>query len=164
MLKLTAGREGVGGTELAVLAAKRLVTYLLLFMGTKIPDPGVPVVKYFLPSTSPLFFPLLACSGASSIPANFPGLPATAPRYLTVPCMPPGTLTESPIWTSSRGAIGMSSGPSRPCVGVVVYAGDKRGEGIRGVQVPQGMVVGWVHGVFSGVSKERIRLEGLVVV
>ena len=53
----------------------------------------------------------------------------------------------------------MSSGPSRPCVGVVVYAGDKRGEGIRGVQVPQGMVVGWVHDVFSGVSKERIRLE-----
>lgn len=109
LLKLTAGRAGVGGAPPATLAEKaRLVTYLLLFIGTKIPDPGFDVEKYFLPSTSPLFFPRLACSDASSIPANLPGLPATVPKYLTVPYIPPGTFTVSPIWTSSRGAIGIA--------------------------------------------------------
>ena len=85
----------------------RLLTYLLLFMGTKMPDPARDVAKYFFPSTSPLFFPRLACSAANSIPANFPGFPATVPRYRTVPYMLPGTFTRSPTWTSSRGAIGM---------------------------------------------------------
>lgn len=105
MLKLTGGRAGVDGAALMVLDANRLVTYLLLFMGTKIPEPAVLVVKYLRPSTSPLFFPRLACSKASSMPANFPGFPATVPKYFTVPCIPPGTLTRSPIWISSRDAI-----------------------------------------------------------
>lgn len=83
----------------------RRVTYLVLFIGTKIPEPGTEVAKYFRPSTSPLFFPRWACSLLSSIPANRPGLPATFPKYLTVPYMPPGTLTRSPTWTSSDCAI-----------------------------------------------------------
>lgn len=108
LLKLM-GREGVGGFTLGILGAdKRFVTYLLLFMGTKMPDPGVEVEKYFFPSTSPLFFPRLACSAASSMPANFPGLPATPPRYFIVPYIPPGTFTRSPTWMSSRGAIRVS--------------------------------------------------------
>lgn len=37
---VTEGRDGVGG-----VATVRFVTYLLLFMGTKIPAPGMEVVK-----------------------------------------------------------------------------------------------------------------------
>lgn len=90
---------GVGGVP------TRFVIYLLLLMGTKMPDPGTDVAKYLFPSTSPLFFPRSACSPANSTPANRPGLPATGPRYLTVPYMPPGTFTRSPIWMSSTGGI-----------------------------------------------------------
>lgn len=108
LLKLTGGaRAGVVGTAkvLADADVDLRVMYLLLFMGTKIPDPGTEVVKYFRPSTSPLFFPRCACSALSSTPANRPGLPATDPKYLTVPYMPPGTFTRSPTCNSSRGAI-----------------------------------------------------------
>lgn len=60
LLKLPgAGRAGVVGIAkvLADADVDRRVTYLLLFIGTKIPDPGTAVVKYFRPSTSPLFLP-----------------------------------------------------------------------------------------------------------
>ena len=100
LLKLTgAARAGVVGVEM--FEVDLLVTYLLLFMGTKMPEPGIDVTKYLRPSTSPLFLPRWACSALSSTPAKRPGFPATDPRYLTVPCMPPGTLTTSPTWTSS---------------------------------------------------------------
>lgn len=99
-------REGVVGTANVEDAERRLM-YLLLFIGTKIPDPGTEVVKYLRPSTSPLFLPRAECSLLNSIPANLPGLPATAPKYFTVPCIPPGTLTTSPTCTSSRGAMVM---------------------------------------------------------
>lgn len=99
LLKLTGPpRAGVIGVE---IFEDRLVTYLLLFMGTNIPEPGIEVVKYFRPSTSPLFLPLCACSALSSTPANRPAFPATDPKYLIVPCMPPGTFTTSPTCTSS---------------------------------------------------------------
>lgn len=101
LLKLTGGREGVVGGMLGVGGALRLVTYLFPLTGTKIPEFGVDVMKYFRPSTSPLFFPRRAYSALSSTPANFPGFPATVPRYRTVPCMPPGTFTRSPTWMSS---------------------------------------------------------------
>lgn len=110
LLKFTGGaaREGVVGTAkvLAEAEFERRVTYLLLFIGTKMPDPGTDVAKYLRPSTSPLFFPRGACSLLSSMPANLPGLPATVPRNLTVPNMPPGTFTRSPTWTSSIAVIG----------------------------------------------------------
>lgn len=100
LLKFVGGaaRAGVVGAAkvLAEADVERRVTYLLLFIGTKIPDPGMDVAKYLRPSTSPLFFPRVACSLLSSMPANRPGLPATDPKYLTVPNMPPGTLTRSP--------------------------------------------------------------------
>lgn len=107
LLKLGGARPGVvgGAKVLADADGFRRVTYLELFIGTKIPDPGIEVAKYLRPSTSPLFFPRRACSGPSSMPANRPGLPATVPRYLTVPYMPPGTLTVSPTLMSSMAAI-----------------------------------------------------------
>lgn len=107
LLKFGGGRPGVVGTAkvFADEDADRRVTYLLLFIGTKIPEPGTEVAKYFRPSTSPLFFPRCACSGPSSTPAKRPGLPATVPRYLTVPYMPPGTLTTSPTLMSSMAAM-----------------------------------------------------------
>lgn len=104
LLKLTGGREGVVGT-LGAGGEFLLVTYLLAFTGTKIPEPGVDGMKYFRPSTSPLFFPRRAYSALSSTPANLPAFPATVPRYRTVPYMPPGTLTRSPTWRSSRAII-----------------------------------------------------------
>ena len=114
-----AGREGCrilvlgvlpGPTDLLKLMLRegpssRLVMYRLPpgpgLMGTKMPDPGMAVRKYRLPSTSPLFLPLCMCSLASSMPANRPGLPVTGPRYRIVPYMPPGTLTWSPTWNWS---------------------------------------------------------------
>jgi hypothetical protein len=71
--------------------------------GRKIPAPGVEVVKYWVPSTAPSFLPRAAKGLLSSTPAKTPFLPRMVPTNLTVPCMPPGTSTASPMsmsWAS----------------------------------------------------------------
>ncbi len=73
--------------------------------GRKIPEPGVFVVKYCVPSTAPSFLPREAKALLSSTPAKTPFLPRMLPTNLTTPCIPPGTSTVSPTSMSCPSAM-----------------------------------------------------------
>jgi hypothetical protein len=126
------GVVGVGGKSSEVADER----FCARCTGRKMPEPGIEVLKYCLlfccqyarigsaklclfthPSTSPSFFPREAYSLLSSTPANTPFLLDTAPINLTVPCMPPGTSTTSPIPMSRPSApillVGGDAPPTR---------------------------------------------------
>lgn len=82
--------------------------------GRKMPEPGVVVVKYWVPSTAPSFLPRDAKARLSSTPAKTPFLPRMLPTNLTTPCMPPGTSTRSPTSMSCASAMLLGEGDAPP--------------------------------------------------